>query len=64
MGQIRKLMPLLYQIPSLLISINKCLFFYLTDFRVSKNNFVRVLVQMRTRKFAFEINWPLEDLPW
>ena len=24
-----------------------------------KNNFVRFLVQMRTRKFAFEINWPL-----
>ena len=25
----------------------------------SKNNFVRFLVQMRTRKFAFEIYWPL-----
>ena len=25
----------------------------------SKNNFVQFLVQMRTRKFAFEINWPL-----
>ena len=25
----------------------------------SKNNFVRFLVQKRTRKFAFEINWPL-----
>ena len=28
----------------------------------SKNNFVRFLVQMRTRKFAFEINWPLVAL--
>ena len=25
-----------------------------------KNNFVRFLVQMRTREFAFEINWPLK----
>ena len=25
----------------------------------SKNNFVSFLVQMRTRKFDFEINWPL-----
>ena len=25
-----------------------------------KHNFVRFLVQMRTRKFAFEIYWPLE----
>ena len=38
--------------------------FYLTHFRSlgqkSKNNFVRVfLVQMSTRKFAFEIYWPL-----
>ena len=24
-----------------------------------KNNFVHFLVQMRTRKFAFKINWPL-----
>ena len=38
-------------------------FFYLTHFKTlgqkSKNNFVLFLVQMRTRKFAFEINWPL-----
>ena len=38
-------------------------FFDLTHFRSlgqkSKNNFVWFLVQMRTRKFAFEIYWPL-----
>ena len=38
-------------------------FFYLTHFRSlrqkSKNNFVRFLVQMRLRKFAFEIHWTL-----
>ena len=28
----------------------------------SKNNFVRFLVQMRTRKFAFDIYWPLQLL--
>ena len=27
----------------------------------SKNNFVPFLVQMRTRKFAFEVSWPLES---
>ena len=41
-------------------------FFYLTHFRSlrqkSKNNFVRFLVQMRTRKFASEIYWPLQHL--
>ena len=39
-------------------------FFYLNHFRTlgqkSKNNFVCLLVQMRTRKFASEIYWPLE----
>ena len=41
-------------------------FLYLTHFRASgqksKNDFVRFLVQMRTRKFAFEIYWPLLNL--
>ena len=36
---------------------------FLTHFRSlgqkSKNNFVQFLVQMRTREFAIEINWPL-----
>ena len=40
-------------------------FFYLTHFRELgqkyKNIFVRFLVQMKTSKFAFEINWPLES---
>ena len=40
------------------------IFFYLTHFRSlgqkSKNNFVRFLVQMRTRKFASEIYSPLQ----
>ena len=39
-------------------------FFHLIHFRSlgqkSKNNFVQFLVQMRTRKFAFETYWPLE----
>ena len=30
----------------------------------SKNNFIGFLVQMRTRKFAFEINWPLVNVKW
>ena len=42
----------------------RCISFYLTHFRSlgqkSKNNFVRFWVQMRTRKIAFEIFWPLE----
>ena len=29
--------------------------------QTSKNNFVRFLVQTRTRKFASEIYWPLDD---
>ena len=50
----------------LLIYLLKCLhFFDLTHFyrlgQKSKKYFVRFLVQMRTRKFAFEINWPLVD---
>ena len=28
---------------------------------IKKNNFIGFLVQMRTRKFAFEINWPLRN---
>ena len=40
-------------------------FFDLNSFKrlgqKSKNNTVGFLVQMRTRKFAFEINWPLLD---
>ena len=41
----------------------KALFCYLTHLRSlgrkSKNNFIRLLAQMRTRKFASEIYWPL-----
>ena len=29
------------------------------DLEQSKNNFIWFLAQMRTKKFAFEINWPL-----
>ena len=48
-----------------LISDIKCLYFFfwpeffLVAMAEIKNNFVRFLVQMRTRDFAFEINWPL-----
>ena len=64
MGQTKKLIPLLYQIPP--NNMIKCLhFFDLTHFRgkgrIQKNNFVRFLVQMRTRKFASEIYWPLSE---
>ena len=45
------------------IKIGTFIFFYLTYFRSlgqkSKNNFVLFLVQVRTRKFASEIYWPL-----
>ena len=46
----------LYYIQYPLIDIIKCLRdLDLTNFRNQKNNFVRFLEEMRTRKFAFEI---------
>ena len=36
--------------------------FYILRAEIKKNDFVYFLVQMRTRKFAFEINWPLIEL--
>ena len=43
-------------------------FFDLTHFRSlgqkSKNNFIPFLAQMRTRKFAFDIKWPLGKDSW
>ena len=45
------------------VSSNLSLFFHLTHFRELgpkyKNIFVRLLLQMKTLNFAFEINWPL-----
>ena len=47
-------------------NIITCIFFYLTHLRELgqkyKNFFVRFLVQMKTSKLAFEINWPLPVL--
>ena len=49
---------IIYHLHNIMICI-----FYLTHFRELgqkyKNIFVQFLVQMKTSKFAFEINWPL-----
>ena len=58
MGQIKK-MKALYYINQGTFNIIEALFFYLNHFgslgQEPKNNFVPFVVQMRTRKFAFEI---------
>ena len=69
MGQIKKMKALYYINLGVFNIIGNFIFlfdlFYILSYigQKSKTNFVRFLVQMRTRKFAYEIYWPLTR-PW